>query len=51
MVLPSFNPPRRGGAPRRTSAAFQSYATVLANQGNPQEEEGSLTAINRVPPP
>jgi hypothetical protein len=37
MIHPNFNPCRRGDAPR-TSATFQSYATALANLGNPQDD-------------
>ena len=49
MILPNFNPPRRGDAPRAASTAFSSYATALANLGNPQEEND--TTNNNAPPP
>ena len=49
MILPNFNPPRRGDAPRAASTAFSSYATALANLGNPQEEHD--TTDNNAPPP
>ena len=48
LILPTFNPPRRGDA-IRTSTAFQSYATALANLGNPQEED-TTTGNNGAPP-
>ena len=48
--LAQFNPPRRGDAPRVASTMFSSYATALANLGNPQEEDDS-TSHNNAPPP
>jgi hypothetical protein len=50
LILPNFNPPRRGDAPRAHSATFQSYASALAQLGNPQEEDVN-TNNNRAPPP
>jgi hypothetical protein len=42
LILPNFNPPRHGDAPRANSA--------LTYLGNPQEED-SDTSHNRAPPP
>jgi hypothetical protein len=48
LIHPNFNPPRRGDAPR-TSATLQSYATSLANLGNPQDDATHIGGI--TPPP
>jgi hypothetical protein len=48
LIHPNFNPPRRGDAPR-TSTTFQSYATALANLGNPQDDATPIGGI--APPP
>ena len=49
MVLEAFNPPRRGDAPR-TSTNFQSYASILANLGNPQGDEQAIPGGDAPPP-
>lgn len=49
MILPNFNPPGRGDAPRAASTALSLYATALANLGNPQEE--NHISSNNAPPP
>jgi hypothetical protein len=48
LIHPNFNPPRRGDAPR-ISTTFQSYATALANLGNPQDDATPVGGI--APPP
>jgi hypothetical protein len=48
LIHPNFNPPRRGDTPR-TSTTFQSYATALANLGNPQDDATPTGGI--APPP
>ena len=50
MILEAFNPPRRGDAPR-TSNNFQSYASILANLGNPQEDGQAIPPGGQAPPP
>jgi hypothetical protein len=47
LINSNFNAPRCGDAPR-TSATFQSYATALANLGNPQDD---VTPIGGIAPP
>ena len=49
MILEAFNPPRRGDAPR-TSTNFQSYASILANLGNPQGDEQAIPGGDAPPP-
>ena len=49
MILDAFNPPRRGDAPR-TSTNFQSYASILANLGNPQEDGQAIPGGDAPPP-
>ena len=48
LIHPNFNPPRRGDA-KRTSPNFQSYATALANLGNPQDD--ATISGGTAPPP
>ena len=50
MILPAFSPPRRGDAVR-TSVEFQSYASILANLGNPQEDGQAIPSGGNAPPP
>jgi hypothetical protein len=47
LVHPNFSPPRKGDAPR-TTATFHSYATALANLGNPQDD---ATQVGDTAPP
>ena len=49
MILEAFNPPHRGDAPR-TSTNFQSYASILANLGNPQGDEQAIPGGDAPPP-
>ena len=50
LILDAFNPPRRSDAPR-ISTNFQSYASILANLGNPQEDGQAIHSISDTPPP
>ena len=49
MILEAFDLPRRGNIPH-TSTNFQSYASILANLGNPQDDEKAIPGGD-VPPP
>jgi hypothetical protein len=50
LILPNFNPPRRGDAPR-TTATFQSYASALAKLGNPQDDATPMGGTGPPPRP
>jgi hypothetical protein len=50
MIHPNFLPPRRGDAPR-TTATFYSYATALANLGNPQDDATQVEGTAPKPRP
>ena len=49
MILPNYNPPRRGDTPLAAFTAVSMYATALANLGNSQEENDPIS--NNAPPP